>query len=733
MGNAIVVEVADVEACAREPIHLIEAIQGHGALLALADPSLRVVKASANAGGLLLTESAQLIGQSLAAHAEALARTVDEALPRLTGDVLRLAEQRLPDGTRVHAFVHRAGDEVVLELEPVEGSDGLTEPLRAVAELSRGLATCDGEFACVITAREVRGLTGYERVMIYRFADSGDGEVVAESLAPGADSYLGLRFPASDIPPQARAAFDAVGVRVIVDATVPDSPLLPPAERVAGKALDLGRSGLRAVSPIHLEYLRNMGVQASLSAAIRVDGRLWGLIACHHPTPRRAPPAVREVAGLAASLLAARLTALDRQRLMEAQLRADAFQRELFARFSAEGPEWVGDLMRPEAILPVVHADGAALYVRGVATTVGDAGGGGTLGPLLERIAERLGSGDLLVVESIAEDFPEAGPVPFAGFLAVRLSPAVGDLLVWTRGEVLRSVLWAGDPRHKVTRDPGTGRLSPRTSFAAWSEQVRGRCAPWTTEDLAVARALLANLRVAIGTVYGARQVLLESNRRFRDFSHMVAHDLQEPLRAISGFCDIIQRRYAATLPVQGQGYLRNAIDGAHRMQRMITDVLAFATIQNVDSPMVAVDLADAGQEAVSALRGALAEQDGEVRIGELPVVRGHRRFLVQLLQNLISNAIKYRSERPPVIGITAQLERGRWLVAVADNGIGIEKEHHQRMFNVFTRVARETVVSGNGIGLALCKSIVELHGGEIWVDSEVGVGTTITCALPAC
>lgn len=729
------VEVLDVEACAREQIHLIEAVQGHGALLALDGPALLVVKASANAGALFATATAQVLQQPLAVHGPGLARAVIEALPRLGGEVLRLAEQRLPGGVQAHALLHRVGESLVLELEPVAAcSTGTADPLLAVAGMSRGLATCDEPEACAIAAREVRQLTGYERVMIYRFAANGDGEVVAESLASGADSYFGLRFPASDIPPQARAAFDAVGVRSIVDTEAPDSPLLPPAARIAGMAIDLGRCGLRAVSPIHLEYLRNMRVRASLTAAIRVDGVLWGLIACHHSAPRRAPPRVREVAGLAASLLAARLTALDRQHLMEAQLRADAFQRELFARFSAEGPEWVGDLMRPEAILPVVRADGAALYVRGAATAVGEAGGASALRPLLERIAERLGGGDLLIVESIAEAFPGMGePGPFAGFLAVRLSPAVGDLLVWTRSEVLRTVRWAGDPRHKVVRDPDTGRLSPRTSFAAWSEQVQGRCAPWTTEDLAVARALLANLRVAIGTVYGARQVLLESNRRFRDFSHMVAHDLQEPLRAISGFCDIIQRRYAAALPAQGQDYLRNAIDGAYRMQRMITDVLAFATIQSVDAPMVAVDLADAAQEAVSVLRGAVAEQDGEVRIGELPVVRGHRRFLVQLLQNLIGNAIKYRSERRPEIGVDARLVDGRWLVAVSDNGIGIAKEHHQRMFNVFTRVARETVVSGNGIGLALCKSIVELHGGEIWVDSEVGVGTTITCALPAC
>lgn len=728
------VEAMDADACAREAIHLIEAVQGHGALLALAGPALRVVRASANVGPLFAAETALVLDQPLALHAEGLARAVIRVLPRLGGETMRLPEQILPGGMRVHALLHRVGDALVLELEPVSSAAVVAaDPLLAVAELSRGLATCDEPAACVIAAREVRQLTGYERVMIYRFAANGDGEVVAESLAPGAASYLGLRFPASDIPPQARAAFAAVGVRAIIDATATDSPLLPPVERIADEALDLGRCTLRAVSPVHLEYLRNMRVRASLTAAIRVDGVLWGLIACHHPIPRDAPPAVREVAALAASLLAARLTAFDGQRLMEAQLRADAFQRELFARFSAEGPEWVGDLMRPEAILPVVLADGAALYVRGVVTAVGDAGAAGAVRPLLERIAERIGSGDLLVVESIADDFPEIGPLPFAGFLAVRLSPAVGDLLVWTRGEALRAVRWAGDPRHKVVRDPDAGRLSPRTSFAEWSEQVRGRCAPWTTEDLAVARALLANLRVAIGTVYGARRVLLESNRRFRDFSHMVAHDLQEPLRAIAGFCDIIHRRYAAALPAQGQEYLRNAIDGAYRMQRMITDVLAFATIQSVDAPMVVVDLADATQEAVSALRAVVAEQDGEVRVGELPVVRGHRRFLVQLLQNLIGNAIKYRSERRPQIGVDARLVDGRWLVAVSDNGIGIAKEHHQQMFNVFTRVARETVVSGNGIGLALCKSIVELHGGEIWVDSEVGVGTTITCALPAC
>ena len=720
-------EAIAIAECAREPIHLIEAIQGHGALIALSGADLRVVRASAGAAALLGTEPS--VGRPVGECMPEIAQTIARSVAMLGETAVRIPDLGTTDGRTLHATMHRSGDVLVIEFEPT-GPAALAgwDALRSVADLSQALAGCDEITACMVTARAVADATGYDRVMIYRFAANDDGEVVAEHLRPGADSYLGLRFPASDIPAQARASFSAVGVRVIVDTHAADARLVPAGSGI--EPLDLSRSCLRAVSPIHLEYLRNMHVHASLSAAIHRDGRLWGLIACHHGTAKPAPPALREIAALSAALLAAHLSALGLRLQADAQLRADRFQRDLLARFTAEGPEWVGDLMRPETILPLVAADGALLFVRGAITPV-DGISGETLVPLLAQVAQRLGSGDLLAIESVAEEFPDAGPQPFAGLLAVRLSPEVGDLLVWTRNEAVRAVAWAGDPRAKVLRDAGTGRLSPRTSFAAWSEQVHGHCLPWRAEDLAVARAVLANLRSVIGTVYGTRRVLLESNRRFRDFAHLVAHDLQEPLRAVSGFCSIIQRRYGAGMPQPAQDYLRQATDGAYRMQRMIIDVLALAAIQNVDAPFTAIDLGEAVQEAMLDLQ-ALAEEHAAIVRGEgLPTVRGHRRLLVQLLQNLIGNAIKYRSERMPEVRIGATLENGRWLVSVADNGIGVAKEHHQRMFDAFTRISRDPTVPGNGIGLALCRAIVEQHGGEIWVESEPGVGTAISFTLP--
>ncbi len=222
------------------------------------------------------------------------------------------------------------------------------------------------------------------------------------------------------------------------------------------------------------------------------------------------------------------------------------------------------------------------------------------------------------------------------------------------------------------------------------------------------------------------------SNRELEQFAYVVSHDLKEPLRTISGYCDLLGRRYGDQLDEKAGGYVKLAVRGALRMQRLIDDLLAYSHVGKTNRPMEDVDLAEVLAEVMAGLEAAVEEGQATVEVGDLPTVRGNRLMLTQLFQNLLGNAIKFRGESPPVVRIVASQTNGRWQIWVADNGIGIESRHFDRIFGVFQRLHQKEEYSGTGIGLAICRKIVDYHGGRIWPESEPGKGTTFHIELPA-
>ncbi|HYE06570.1 MAG TPA: ATP-binding protein [Planctomycetota bacterium] len=718
--------------CAREPIHLIGATQPHGALLVL-DADRIIVQASANAVERLGIRD--VLGVRLGAALPGL----EDAVASLSrdGEVHVIGAITGAAGARVQVLAHAIGDRVVLDVEAADPGvfPGPAE-LALVAEAASATTRRDEIVAVAHEyGRLVHRVSGYDRVMIYRFHPDDHGEVIAETVSPATESFLGLHYPASDIPAQARQLFLVNRVRVIVDRDAPPVPLLKRDEHEP--ALDLSRSALRASSPIHLEYLRNMQVRSSLTAAIRVDGQLWGLIACHHGDTKEAPHGLRSFIDLIATLLASRIAELDARRAISAGVRAAAMQTALLSAFSSEGSgDWMADVMRQGLVTSVVPCSGAALVAGTAIRPVGASPGEAALRDLSKTLLARHAD-DVVVIERIGDELPQLRhhAATAASCLAIRIAEDV--VLMWLRPEWVTTVSWGGDPRKSVDPTDGPPRLAPRKSFAAWTEEIRGSAQPWTLEDLSAARAVQASLRGVVDRVYRVRRTLMQSNRRLADFAHMAAHDLQEPLRMIRSFGSLIERKHRDALPPQAAEHLTQMTSAAERMQWLIRDVLDYASVQDVSGERTEVDLFEAANEAQVALRQVIIETDARIDVEPLPVVTGIRRLLIQLLQNLISNAIKYRSEDAPQIRIRAVRddESGTWRVSVADNGIGIPEQHHQRIFDAFQRVGDRAKIAGSGIGLAICKTIAEAHGGAIWVESTAGEGSrflfTIADRLP--
>lgn len=351
--------------CASEPIHIPGSIQPHGLLLTLSEPALEVLQASSNLSVALGLDAERVSGQALASvlGSKAAAKVI-QALADLDADEDELHQLTL-EGYAYDILLHRHQGLLVLELERA-----MTVQHSAVGQLGRTLRrlqsakTLDGLYQTSVT--EIRALTGYDRVTLYRFEQEGHGKVIGEALSDGMQPYLGLCFPASDIPPQARELYRLNWVRVIPDAQYQPVPILPALRPDTGAPLDLSFAVLRSVSPVHCHYLKNMGVRSSMSISLLKDDQLWGLITCGHREPLRVPHELRTACTSIGQLLSMQITLLQERQERRHQLDKAAMVEELVAAMTADQCDVMESLLPcAQTLLNLTDAGGLAILVEG--------------------------------------------------------------------------------------------------------------------------------------------------------------------------------------------------------------------------------------------------------------------------------------------------------------------------------------------------------------------------------
>jgi chemotaxis family two-component system sensor kinase Cph1 len=465
--------------CASERIHSPGSVQPHGSLLGI-DRDGRIVVASANSQSILGLDGAALLGQPLElAFGAAFA---SEVMGATDGKVLAVDG---PSGS-LDVITRRTDGLRLLELEPapaavVETRSTIYEALRAF----HGATTLDDLAAQAV--RSVQELTGFDRVLMYRFDPDWNGEVIAEVVGPDHQQFIGLRFPASDIPPQARALYSRARLRLIPDAEALPSPLLALGE-VAPEEIDLSEVSLRAVSPVHLQYLQNMRVTASMSVAVHVGDHLWGLVACHHLTgPLRPSQQVRDAVDIVGRTTSTILAAFLGEALAQTQVallgRVDAISESLWAQRHRNPDDALGEL--GVSLTDVFDATGGAVVGGGRIRCVGACPPEHMVADLVVRAGESTPRG--LCVEELGA--LDAGWAKYAdvaaGAMVVPVDADADRWLVWFRRETRSVVRWGGNPQGKdvATGENGRLRLDPRSSFDEYLELVRGRSAPWTSEE----------------------------------------------------------------------------------------------------------------------------------------------------------------------------------------------------------------------------------------------------------
>lgn len=768
--------------CHEEPIHTPGSIQPHGMLVVIDRHDFCIKQVSENiirftgesADFFLGKKVAELLGESfytflnVALHARSkyshTANSIKVKLPS------KAAESVLFD-----AVFHCEGDVVLIDVEqsPQDSSIQYASYYHKIKEFTRSLSE-HAELQAIFerSVAEVRDLTGYDRVMLYRFDHEYNGEVIAESRVDKLNSFLGQHFPESDIPAQARALYVKNKVRIIADVNAQPSALVPLLHPGTEGPTDLGLSMLRSVSPIHIQYLKNMGVCASMSISIIVDGHLWGLITCHHYSPHIVSVETREAALFLSVLISHLITTNDRSqaRLYDSELLA------LNARLAENMVQVVNyvDGLRKDipAMLGLANAEGVAWNLEGHTESYGSTPSDEQTEQLVNWLFTKVGKSFLFHTHKLSDinpEFREYAEVA-SGILFIVLSFTDKQFFLWFRPEVMNTRHWGGKPEKTIEfLDDGSHRLMPRRSFELWKERVRFTSAPFNeieirnvlkfrttmqnylmmnTEFLRERNADLER-KIAQRTLSLEQEIrerekvqqelelslraLQASNKELEQFAYIASHDLQEPLRKIQVLGDRLHN-FSDQLDARSQDYLRRMIKAANRMQMLVVDLLSFSRIGVTGESIRHVNLNDIMRDVLSNLHIAIEESGAQLDIGELGSICANAAQISRLFQNLMQNAIKFvKNGTVPRISVKRVEETADTATfEIRDNGIGFEKEYEEKIFGLFSRLHRTNEdYQGTGLGLAACRKIVESHRGKIWARSNLGEGTAFFILLP--
>ena len=539
----------DITNCDREPIHIPGAILPHGVLLVLDNDTLEVLQAAGDLPGLLGTSLQALLGN-----------TVDTVLsPAQTAHVRRLsAEQalttprhlldpalRVRADTQLDASLHRCGNTLVLEFEAADTGDRFAaDPLAAVQGMVEGFdAAASLQALCQLAAERVRDVAAYDRVLVYQFMTDGSGWVIAESRQPELEPFLDLHYPAADIPQQARALYMKNWLRLITQVNYDPAPLTPALNPRTGLPLDMSQAILRDVSPIHREYLRNMGIDASMSISIIHRDKLWGLIACHHYSPRRLPRHLRAVCELFGSMFSMQLEVRERAQQFELRLASRMVLQNLMLNLAGADDYAAGLTQQSPNLLDYIHSGsgthgeskgGVAVSVKGQLTFLGSTPDKAQIEQLVTWLDSHMPqSTGIFATDRLGDVWApaKAFAASASGLLVISVSSDLSDYIMWFRPEIVARFKWAGPPGKEVVSGPSGDRLTPRKSFEVWRETIVGRSRPWTAADNQAAVDLrLSLLHVVLRRINAAaleRKIAAERDRLLMaELDHRVKNTL---------------------------------------------------------------------------------------------------------------------------------------------------------------------------------------------------------------
>ncbi len=725
--------------CDREPIHILGHIQPQGFFIA-ADLSFHIVQVSENLAAYLGLKATDMPGKKLT-ELGFIGMDDKVSMLRLKNpkkiDLFEIAYTKNNATDYFDAIAHFSGEKLIIELEPCVAEFAVDTYQELLSRLTY-LSTRSESSADVLSqaAKIIKKYTGYDRVMIYQFMKDGHGQVAAEEKETHLEPFLGMYYPASDIPKQARELFIKNVVRIIADVDATDVPLQP--YLVNGQPTDLSLSNLRSVSPMHIQYLKNMGVKASFSISIIIDGALWGLIACHHYKEAKfLSYAVRQNCVLVSRLLSATIQSWLHKEEEELRKDTTVLINTLVAQIKQDWNVAFGLTNCHCTIADMFGGGGAAMILEDKLYLLGKT-------PTEEQVRELV-----QWLNDTSDKYFETNRLPLlfspakayrdtaSGILSIALSKELKEYIIWFSPELIEEVSWGGNPEKavEINSESGSVTLTPRKSFAKWTEELEFHARPWKEAHISGAlklrEELLQIINFKANELRRFNEKLRIANHELEVFSYTISHDLRTPLTSIYSYSELLLQLAEKNNDSNSQEMLKLVLKNAKRMNDMIKAILKYAQINSIDIKKNAVNMRSILNEVIAAVSTSYKNKIN-ISIGHTPDLFGEPVMITQVFQNLIDNAVKYSASKETMeITIGATETADEVVYSVKDNGIGIDMKYADKIFEIFSRLHNNSSYSGYGIGLSIVKRIMERFHGKVWFESKLNEGTIFYVAFP--
>jgi len=727
--------------CDYEPIHIPGKIQAHGFLITLND-DFNISGCSENIKEFIAITATECLGKHISILDDLLGKANS---PSFIVQLIQLYTTRKGfepanpylieiGGLHYNLILCKQTTGYLLEFENELSDLDLDIRDNIGHSLSEILSDTDLSQLLDNAANEIKKIIGYDRVMVYRFHEDDHGEVIVDVKNEGLESLLNIHYPASDIPKQARHLYIKNLTRIIADVNAKTSDIIALGSTMT-MAFDLTHSTLRAVSPIHIQYLKNMGVASSFSISIIHKGQLWGLIACHNYSPRfinyKQRAASRLISQVLSSALSYKQMELDQVRIADLQAAVETLSKQLLRNDTVDHALFEHDVK----ILHVTESTGAVLFFDNQIYKCGQTPDDDFLKDLRIWLNEYIHL-DVFSTDHLPQQNPLAIPYKdcASGILVCRLSKEMGEYLIWFKPERISTVTWAGNPEKPVTiDDQGIASISPRTSFAKWTQTIALTSEPWKKTDIKCAMLLMDEVAFAISRKANEVRVLNERIKKAYEeldaFSYTISHDLKNPISSIKGYSQLLSRN--PSLNDQAQYMVKRIEEGADKMKNMVGDVLHYSLVGEYSRKPTVIDMAKLLNDTKDELLIASHSPALSINILNTIDLIGDPTMIMQVFSNLLNNAVKYSKEAKfPEVTVACEDTGETVIYAIRDNGIGIEAGDHGKIFELFKRSDRVKDYEGSGVGLSIVRRIMDKHSGKIWLESEPGQGSVFYVAF---
>lgn len=728
-----------LEHCAQEPIHIPNLIQPHGAMIIARKDNNQIVQVSNNIEDFFGKSPDYFIEKKLN---DIFKKDDIESL----ADIIRNHDLESVKSVRIHiddnnydVVTHISGDYKILEFEPegtskeIDFKDRIYEDLRDFSTRLQRASDVSDLYDTIV--RQVRSYTGFARVKLYQFDEDWNGMIIAESRDEHMPSYLGLNFPASDIPEQARKLYAKSYLRLIADTRYKPVALHPELIKGENKPIDMSFSILRSVSPIHIQYLENINVNASMSISIMQDGKLWGLIACHHDAPHYIPYRLRIVAETIGHIFSAKLSSMQhaetQQRSAQKSLLIEKISSQINTAVTANDVLYGNH----DIAMRALGADGLVIRAGEHLNRFGDIPDDDILEEFINWCRNNLY--DHVVYTRDAQKFlqDEGENLDlYGGFLAVPIGIKSKDMAIWFRKPKIEKVKWAGNPEKPFEKTKAGHRLTPRSSFELWQTDTRGKCDVWSEEDIRAAQSI-AQIILENEKIHAEQANLAKT-----EFLSQMSHELRTPLGAVIGIIQILDKD--STLNDKQKELINTLNISASSLLDLINDLLDIAKIESkeIEIEVVSFSIAQILEDLRSMMK-IKAEDKGLAlnvnydRANDTQFL-GDAGKIKQILMNLVNNAIKFTEKG--FVNVMASFEsddedKKQVTFEVIDSGIGIDEKKKDAVFNKF--VQEDSTITrkygGTGLGLTITKNLAEILNGSVSLDSKKGMGSKFIVKIP--